>query len=203
MKALIKISIRLMVIALIITSCTKDDTEPLANNPDPMAYLKFGATTTANDYGLFVTISANETTILTGDDFTIDYIIENTSNIDFNEKVYISLDLIYNKPDFTMGESMGDYYSLLWWNQTDWGRTTKTFELAYNDSYDNSVNVADIGWISFLSSAIQPDYPNLYELIDVGVIKFQLSIMIDDSNDNDPETAPTVIYSNVLDLTIE
>ncbi len=202
MKALINISIKLMLTALIITACTKDDTEPPANNPDPMAYLKFGSTTDQNNYGLTCTIDANETTIANGDDFSINYTIENTSNIDFDEKIYISLDLIYNQPDFPMGESMGDYYSLLWWNQTDWGRSTKTFELPQNDTYSNSVNIADIGWISYLSSAIQPDEPNFYELIGTGVIKFQMSVMIDDSNDNDPETVPTIVYSNVLDLTI-
>lgn len=203
MKKLANISIPLIILMIVFNACTKDESEGPTNDLDPMGYLKFGSTAAQNDYGLNVSISADETTIASGNDFTIHYSIENTSSDDFNEKVYISLDMIYNQPNFPMGESMGDYYSLLWWIHTDWGRTTKSFELPKNDTYTDSVNVAEVGWISVFSSAIQPNLPNFYELIDAGVIKFQVSIMVDDSNDNNIETAPTIIYSNVLDLTIE
>ncbi len=189
-----------MLLLFVLASCSKTELVNSENNINVSGYLKFGGSSMQNNYGLVCNISAGSRLISTNENWMIDYTIENTSSVDFNKPIYISLDLIYNKPDFPLGEYLGDYYSLLYWEQTSWGRTTKIFELKQGDVFNDSVNIVDIGWISFISSAIQPAYGNFYELFETGIFKFQISIIVDDSEDI--EIPPLVIYSNLLDLTI-
>lgn len=197
-----KTTLKIMILIFIVAGCAKEEILEFDPQPESFAAAKFGSPSTQNEYGLECTMTANETSIISLSDFTIKYTIENNSEVDFKEHIYISLALVHNKPDFPLGTYVADYYSLLWWERTSWGRTTKLFELSKNDEYENSVNIADIGWISSISSAIQPANGNFYDLFQTGNFKFQLSIMIDDKDDYTTET-PTMIYSNVLDLEIK
>lgn len=203
MKALIKITLKMVLLVIILSGCSKDEVVAPEDSLDFLESLKFGTTSTTNIYGLECSISADDLTIASGDEFLINYTIENTSQTDFSDSVYISLSLVYNKPNYPLGQYVGDCYSMIWWEKTSWGRTTKTFELEKNSTYSQSVDITDIGWLNVISSAVQTDHANFYELFETGNFKIQLTVMVDDDNDEETTTVPTVIYSNLLELIIE
>ncbi len=199
MKIVMKNVMSMMIVIAMLSACSKEET-PLTDNDSLFGSLKVGGINAANEYGLVCTISMDDVSLTTGDDFIIHYSIENTSETDIDAKAYIALELVYNRPNYELEQYWGDYYSLLWWEKTSWGRTSKTFELAKNSTFSQSVDFTDIGWISSISSQIQPDTPNFYELFGTGNFKFQLHISIDDNN---TVTPPTKIFSNILVLDIE
>ena len=190
-----KTTIKIMILTFVIAGCGKVEVMEYYQPQSTFGNAKFGSQSTENKYGLTCSISAEKTSIVSLSDFIINYAISNNSSVDFEENVYISLDLIHE-------DTYAYYYSLLWWKRTSWGRTSKLFMLQRNSEVSQSVNIADIGWINSLSSAIQPTDGNFYNLFQSGSFKFQLSITVDD-NDGSTTQAPTMIYSNVLDLIIE
>jgi len=201
MKIIIKTLAIMSIVAFVVmlSACSKDELSQ--DNNDPFGSMKTEGVNAENEYGLVCTISIDDLVLTNGDDFIINYTIENTSSQDLSEPVYIALELVYNKPDFQLEQYYGDYYSLLWWERTSWGRSKKLFELEQNTTYSQSVDFTDIGWISSISSAIQPDTPNFNTLFGTGSFKFQLHISIDDFNN--PTTPAVNVFSNVVELTIE
>ena len=203
MKIIIKTFtiISIVVFCVMLSACSKDELPQDNNNDDPFGSMKTDGINAENEYGLVCTISIDDLILTDGDDFIINYTIENTSEIAIDAAAYITLELVYNKPNYLLEQYWGDYYSLLWWNRTSYGHERKAFELNAGSTFSQSVDFTDIGWIAMTSSATQPDYPNFNELFGTGHFKFQLHISVDDYNN--PTTPAVNVFSNVVELTIE
>lgn len=203
MKILMKTFTVLSIVfaVVVLSACSKD--EPSQNNDDnddPFASLKTGGINAENDFGLVLNISIDDISLAEGDDFIINYTIENTSEEDINGLAYIALELVYEKPTYLLDVQWGDYYSLLWWQKASYGHDRKAFLLDKNSTFSQSVDFTDIGWIGMEASGVQPDIPNFYDLFGAGHFKFQLHISIDDYNQY---TETVTIFSNIIELNIE